>query len=83
MADTYRIPLSSHAKTQLSKPIAGHGGHQTLLRRLQGQIDGDELVVSVDDMEKMLRYILSYGRGGFQQRIAAASGRKVAGRKKR
>jgi hypothetical protein len=39
------------------------------------------LVISVADMEKMLRYMLSYGSGGFQQRFAAATGRRGAPRK--
>jgi hypothetical protein len=82
MADV-RIPLSSRAVNALSKPIVGKGGHQTLLRRLQRQIADGELSVSPDDMEKMLRYMLSYGSGGFQQRIAAATGGRAAKRKKR
>ncbi|MBA2669250.1 MAG: hypothetical protein H0U67_02640 [Gemmatimonadetes bacterium] len=77
-----RIPLSPQAQTAFSKPIVGRGGHQTLLRRLQGQIQDGVLEISSADMEKMLRYMLSYGSGGFQQRFAAAAGRKTA-RKKR
>jgi len=79
-----RIPLSSAAIRALSKPIVGRGGHQALLRRLQSQIADGELSVTPEDMEKMLRYMLSYGSGGFQQRLAAATGRKAPrGRKAR
>jgi hypothetical protein len=81
--DEIRIPLSQQAQKAFAKPIVGKGGHQTLLRRLQAQIRDGELVISVADMEKMLRYMLSYGSGGFQQRFAAATGRRAAQRKKR
>lgn len=76
MADI-EIPLSARAIAALSKPVNGQGGHQTLLRRLQKQIDDGVLSVSPADAEKMLRYLLSYGTGGFQQRLAAAAGRKA------
>lgn len=81
--DEIRIPLSPQAQRAFAKPIVGKGGHQTLLRRLQAQIENGVLVVSVADMEKMLRYMLSYGSGGFQQRLAAATGRRPGLRKKR
>jgi hypothetical protein len=83
MVDPIRIPLSPQAQKAFAKPIVGKGGHQTLLRRLQSQIEDGMLGVSVGDMEKMLRYMLSYGGGGFQQRLAAATGRRAPARKKR
>ena len=82
MADEVRITLSAAAQRAFAKPVAGRGGHQTLLRRLQRQIQDGVLTASSADMEKMLRYMLSYGSGGFQQRLAAATGRKAADRKK-
>jgi hypothetical protein len=82
MADLIQIPLSAQAQKVFGKPIVGQGGHQTLLRRLQAQIQDGVLSVSPEDMEKMLRYMLSYGSGGFQQRFAAATGRKTVKRKK-
>lgn len=77
MADV-QIRLSPQALAALSKPVNGRGGHQTLLRRLQRQIDDGVLTASPGDIEKMIRYMLSYGRGGFQQRLAAATGRRAA-----
>lgn len=71
------FPLSAAAARALSKPVNGKGGHQTLLRRLQKQTADGVLTVEPPDMEKMLRYMLSYGAGGFQQRLAAATGRKA------
>lgn len=75
------FPLSPAAARALAKPVNGRGGHQTLLRRLQKQIAAGVLTVEPSDMEKMLRYMLSYGTGGFQQRLAAATGRKTPKRK--
>jgi hypothetical protein len=77
-----QISLSPSAVRALSKPVVGKGGHQTLLRRLQKQMADGQLTITADDMEKMLRYMLSYGSGGFQQRLAAATGRRSTPRKK-
>jgi len=76
-----QFPLSPAATRALAKPVNGQGGHQTLLRRLQKQVADGVLTVDVADMEKMLRYMLSYGRGGFQDRLSATTGRKSAKRK--
>lgn len=76
----YQIRLSARARTAFAKPVNGKGGHQTLLRRLQKQIDDGVLSASEADLEKMLRYMLSYGKGGFQQRLAAATGRAASTR---
>ncbi len=83
MEESIRIALSPQAQSAFAKPIVGRGGHQTLLRQLQRQIQNGVLVVSVGDMEKMFRYMLSYGRGGFQQRLATATGRRSPKSKKR
>ena len=79
-----QIPLSPAAQRAFAKPVVGKGGHQTLLRRLQQQISPEGVMtISVADMEKMLRYLLQYGKGGFQQRLAAATGRRVPKAKNR
>lgn len=82
MADEVRIPLSAAAQRAFTKPVVGRGGHQTLLRRLQGQIQDGVRTASSVDMENMPRYMSSYGPGGLQQRLAAATGRKAAKRRK-
>lgn len=76
------FPLSPAAARGLAKPVVGKGGYQTLMRRLQKQTVDGVLTVSVRDMEMILRYILSYGGGGFQNRLASAAGRKSPKRKK-
>lgn len=75
------FPLSPHQLRALGKPVNGRGGHQTLLRRLQAQTTDGVLTIDNSDMEKILRYILSYGRGGFQSRLAGVTGRRAPARK--
>lgn len=58
----------------LMRPVAGQGGWQSLLRKLQKQIDGNTLTLTEDDSRRILRYILSYGSGGWQDRLAAIGG---------
>ena len=72
------------------RPVAGQGGWQSLLRKLQKQIKGNTLTLTEDDSRRILRYILSYGSGGWQDRLAAIAGappprsraRKAASKKK-
>ena len=59
------------------RPVAGQGGWQSLLRKLQKQIKDDTLTLTEDDSRRILRYILSYGSGGWQDRLAAISGTSV------
>ena len=66
------IHLSPTEVRTLRKPIRGHGGFQSLLRRLQHQLDGRHLEVSSVDMERLRRYAAAYGRGGFQRRTKGA-----------
>lgn len=65
------IRLSPSELASLLRPIVGDGGFQTLLRKLQGQVDRASgiLRVSSSDHEKMIRYKREYGLGGFQDRI--------------
>jgi hypothetical protein len=72
MAKPVSIALSATTATTLRKPIRGHGGFQSLLRRLQGQLDGRHLDVSPADVERLRRYSAAYGGGGFQRRTKGA-----------
>jgi hypothetical protein len=45
------IALMPMDAATLRKPIRGRGGFQSLLRRLQGQLDGQHLAVSPTDAE--------------------------------
>ena len=84
------VQLNREDLELLMRPVAGQGGWQSLLRKLQKQIDGNTLTLTEDDSRRILRYILSYGSGGWQDRLAAIAGapaprprgRKAATKKK-
>lgn len=84
------VQLSQDDLELLLRPVAGQGGWQSLLRKLQKQIKDDTLTLTEDDSRRILRYILSYGSGGWQDRLATIAGtpakrsraRKVASKKK-
>lgn len=65
------IRLSPPEMSSLLRPVVGDGGFQTLLRKLQTQVDlrTQILRITSDDHEKMSRYKEKYGTGGFQDRI--------------
>ena len=65
-----KVQLTKDEADRLRRPVTGTGGFQTLLRKLQSQLsDDDVLVLTDDDAEKCARYFVSYGQGGFQNRI--------------
>jgi len=66
------IDLDPTEARTLRKPIRGRGGFQSLLRKLQHQLDGRQLEVSSVDLERLRRYAAAYGRGGFQRRTKGA-----------
>jgi len=53
----------------LSKEARGTGGFQSLLRRLQTRLNGRDLELHVEDIERIARYVREYGKGGFQSRL--------------
>lgn len=63
------ITLTDDEMEYLEKPVSGQGGFQSLLRRIQSQIAGNKLSLSVSDGERLLRYARDYGGGGFQARL--------------
>jgi hypothetical protein len=84
------VQLTREDLELLMRPVAGQGGWQSLLRKLQKQINGNTLTLTEDDSRRILRYILSYGSGGWQDRLAAiggtpaprSKGRKASSKKK-
>lgn len=66
---TIRVELGPEAIAALQRPVKGEGGFQHLLRKLQSQIDGTELVLTAELVEKIARYVARYGSGGFQGRL--------------
>ena len=53
----------------LNRRLGGQGGYQSLLARLQSNMNGNLLRLTQDDCEKMVRYATQYGQGGFQERL--------------
>lgn len=68
------VQLSREDLEHLMRPVAGQGGWQSLLRKLQRQVNGSTLTLTEADSRRILRYILSYGSGGWQDRLAAIAG---------
>ena len=77
------ITLEPQDVELLLRPVVGKGGWQTLLRRLQKQIDGRTLRLDERDTATLLKYILSYGSGGWQDRLAVAVGAETSKKKRR
>jgi hypothetical protein len=55
----------------VNKEQTGHGGFQTLLRKMKDQYSeqSEEFYLDKEDIERLHRYAYEYGRGGFQDRI--------------
>jgi hypothetical protein len=64
------IQLTPKEADPLRKEVNGRGGMEDLLRRLQKKLKGDNTIsLSSDDIEKILRYGLTYGQGGFENKL--------------
>ena len=70
-----QIEIGPAIAASLNRPVRGRGGFQSLLRKLQRQLQGTRLEVTEDDIERLVRYSLQYGKGGFQQRTRGAARR--------
>jgi len=64
------ISLTDSEMNYLIKEARGTGGFQSLLRELQTRLSGHDLELSLDDVEKIVRYVRGYRTGGFQGRLA-------------
>ncbi len=66
------IGLTPDEVEMLSRPVHGQGGFQSLLRRIQKQLDAESrLELTIDDIRQIVRYRSRYGGGGFQGRLNA------------
>ena len=73
-----KIQLTDRQLAKISKPVKGTGGFQSLLRKIQKQIQGDVLEASEVDVERLIHYSFDYEQGEFQEqaKTAADSGTK-------
>ena len=63
------IELPNEVLRLLSRTVIGDGGWQGLLRKIQQNISGNELLLGVEDVGKIIRYALDYGQGGYEDRL--------------
>jgi hypothetical protein len=63
--------LTQGEVTILDRHVAGFGGYQSLLRRLQSRINrsNGRLDLYPQDLEKIPRYAFDYGNGGWEGRL--------------
>ena len=61
--------LSPDAVGALSRPVVGQGGFQSLLRQIQALLVGNELTLTPELIDKLVRYVQDYGGGAFQGRL--------------
>jgi hypothetical protein len=73
-----RVELSEQDLEQLMRPVRGQGGWQSLVRRLQRQVEGNVITLTEEDQARILHYLLSYGTGGWQDRLGALAGPRRA-----
>lgn len=63
--------LSGEEMRLLRKPVVGSGGHQSLLRKLQSNLDSVTAIMTIgqEEIQRIVKYRKQYGRGGFQDRL--------------
>lgn len=64
-----RIRLEQEMISKIQRPVCGQGGFQSLIRKLQRNLDGDSLEVDTKDVERINRYATCYGKGGFEEQL--------------
>ncbi len=67
---------------ELDRPVNGTGGFESLLRRLQKQVNHatGEVKLTADDLAEIQRYAFDYDQGGFENRLLAIFGRVLGAR---
>lgn len=64
-----RIRLEQEMISKIERPVNGKGGFQSLIRKLQKNLDGDFLEIDLNDLERINRYSTCYGKGGFEEQL--------------
>ena len=64
---------------ELDRPVVGVGGFQSLIRRLQKQVNHatGEIKLSDDDLTNIQHFAFDYEEGGFQNRLLLIFGRAL------
>lgn len=71
MSTRVEIELTPEDFDVLMKPIEGQGGFQNVLSRVQSWADPDtrRVYIPVSELESIVRHVMKYGEGGFQDRL--------------
>jgi hypothetical protein len=64
---TFTLPPD--AVEALGRPVVGQGGFQSLFRQIQALLVGNELTLTPELTDRIVRYVQDYGGGGFQGRL--------------
>jgi hypothetical protein len=74
------LQLTQAEAEEITGPV-GEGGHQSLHKRLTGQLENGNLQITLTDQQlgELIRYITQYGVGGFQGRLYRAFIRSIRG----
>lgn len=67
----YVLRLTDDELSVVTRPVNGKGGHQSFLRALLARLNDATLEVTADDMDRIYRYAVAYGGGGYQGRFHA------------
>lgn len=65
---TRHVQLRPQTADMLAKPIKGHGGFQSLMRRIQQGLRGYQLTIDEADLNNLLQSTRGRSVGGFQRR---------------
>jgi len=64
------LTISPQDAELIKLPVRGIGGHQSLMKGLQKKLAKDNTIqLTASEVEKIVRYGLNYGGGGFQNRL--------------
>lgn len=65
------VTLNKTEVTELKRPTEGEGGFQSLLEKLQVQLDSNTSMLRLEngDLERIPRYAFDYGNGGWEDRL--------------
>jgi site-specific DNA-methyltransferase (adenine-specific) len=71
----YRVIVDGLDPTEmepLTREVNGTGGYQSFIRKLQRQYSPKEgqIILDIEDIQRMPRYVTKYGQGGFQDRLS-------------
>ena len=73
MGKLHFLELNADEVKELDRHVKGEGGFESLIRRLQKQVNHATLTLKVtdEDLADIQRYAFDYEQGGFESRLLA------------